>query len=65
MTKTDRDAHARRMEEQARQERAKAGQRRGADREVERETQTVRPGSAAPSRAGITEIGTGADSQRG
>ena len=34
------------------------------DREVERITQTVQPGSDAPSRAGITGPGSGADSER-
>lgn len=48
----------------AEREREKARERRGADREVERETQTVRPGADAPSRAGITGPGSGADSQR-
>ena len=33
--------------------------------EVERELQTVRPNSDAPSRSGVTPTGTGADSQRG
>lgn len=57
--------HAERMEEEARAERAKTEERTGADKEVEQELQTVRPGSDAPSRAGITPDGTGADSQRG
>jgi hypothetical protein len=57
--------HADRMEEQAKKERAKAEERSGPDREVEKELQTVRPGSDAPSRAGITSSGTGADSERG
>ena len=34
------------------------------DREVERVTQTVQPGSDAPSRSGITGPGSGADSTR-
>lgn len=62
---TDREAHTRKMQEQARIERNKAKQRTGIDREVEQELQTVRPGSDAPSRAGVAPTGTGADSQRG
>jgi predicted phage gp36 major capsid-like protein len=57
--------HAERMEEEARAERAKAEERSGIDREVEDELQTVRPGSDAPSRAGITPDGSGADGERG
>lgn len=57
--------HAERMEEEARKERAKAEERTGADREVEDELQTVRPGSDAPSRAGVSPSGSGADSERG
>jgi hypothetical protein len=34
------------------------------DREVARISETVQPGSAAPSRAGITGPGSGADSER-
>ena len=34
-----------------------------ADREVERMTQTVQPGSDSPSRAGIVGEGSGADAQ--
>jgi hypothetical protein len=61
----NREAHIRRMEKEAQAERDKAKERTGIDREVEKETQTVRPGSDAPSRAGIAETGTGADSERG
>lgn len=57
--------HAEHLEEEARLERAKAEERVGADREVEAELQTVRPGSDAPSRAGITPDGSGADAERG
>lgn len=59
-----REAHARKMEEDARKERAKAEERTGIDREVEQETQAVRPGSDAPSRANITPDGSGADRGR-
>jgi hypothetical protein len=59
-----REAHAERMEREAAAERAKAKERSGIDREVERETQTVRPHSDAPSRAGVTPGGSGGDSQR-
>ena len=61
----DREAHIKRMQEETRKERDKAKERRGVDREVERETQTVRPGADAPSRAGIAPTGTGADTERG
>ncbi len=67
-TNSDRDAreqHIIEMEEQARIERDKAKERVGIDREVENETQTVRPHSDAPSRAGITPGGSGADGERG
>ena len=57
--------HAERMEAEARAERAKADERTGIDREVEDEMQTVRPGSDAPSRAGVTPDGSGADGERG
>jgi hypothetical protein len=57
--------HAERMEQEAEAERAKAAERTGADRAVEQELQTVRPGADAPSRAGITPDGSGADSERG
>lgn len=57
--------HAERMEREAAAERAKAEERSGPDREVEAELQTVRPGSDAPSRAGITPGGSGADAERG
>ena len=61
----NRERHIEEMEEQARKERAKAEERTGIDREVEQELQTVRPGSDAPSRAGITGPGSGADAERG
>lgn len=61
----EREAHIKRMEREAQQERDKSKERTGIDREIERETQTVRPGADAPSRAGITPTGTGADSERG
>jgi hypothetical protein len=59
-----REAHTRKIEADTRTEKQKAEQRTGVDREVEQETQTVRPGSDAPSRAGITPDGSGADGQR-
>ncbi|MDQ2801668.1 MAG: hypothetical protein M3Y41_02885 [Pseudomonadota bacterium] len=34
------------------------------DEEVAKETRTIRPGSDAPSRAGITGPGSGADGER-
>ena len=46
-------------------ERAKMRERSGIDREVELETQTVRPHADSKSRQGITPDGSGADSQRG
>lgn len=61
----DREAHIRRMQQEAQTERDKAKQRTGNDRDVENELQTVRPGSDAPSRAGISPTGTGADNERG
>lgn len=61
----DREAHIRRMQQEAQTERDKAKQRTGNDRDVENEVQTVRPGSDAPSRAGISPTGTGADNERG
>ena len=61
----EREAHIKRMQREAQQERDKSKERTGIDREIERETQTVRPGADAPSRAGITPTGTGADSERG
>jgi hypothetical protein len=64
-TDSNREAHIRRMEQEAKAERDKAKQRTGIDREVENELQTVRPGSDAPSRAGISPTGTGADDERG
>jgi hypothetical protein len=60
-----REAHIKQMEDETRAEREKAQERTGIDREVEDELQTVRPGSDAPSRAGITGAGSGADSERG
>jgi hypothetical protein len=60
-----REAHIRKIEADTRAERAKADERSGADREVEQELQTVRPGSDAPSRAGVTPEGSGADGERG
>jgi hypothetical protein len=60
-----REAHIRRLDAETHAERAKVEERSGIDREVERELQTVRPGSDAPSRAGVTPQGTGADSERG
>ncbi len=61
----NREAHIRRMEREAQQERDKAKERKGVDREVEDELQTVRPGADAPSRAGVTPGGSGADGERG
>jgi hypothetical protein len=61
----DREAHIRRMQREARAERDKTNRRTGIDRQVENELQTVRPGSEAPSRAGISPTGTGADNERG
>ncbi|HET7883168.1 MAG TPA: hypothetical protein VFL55_19945 [Acetobacteraceae bacterium] len=60
-----REAHIKQMQEDAQKERRKAEERTGSDAEVERELQTVRPNSDAPSRSGVTPTGTGADSQRG
>lgn len=63
----DRSQHEKRIAENERQaeiDRQKTRERRGADREVERELQTVRPDADPPSRAGITGPGSGADSQR-
>ena len=56
-----REAHIKKIEADTRTEREKAKERTGIDREVEQELQTVRPGSAAPSRARITPSGSGAD----
>jgi hypothetical protein len=61
----DREARIRRLRQEARTERDKARERTGIDHEVENELQTVRPGSDAPSRAGISPTGTGADNERG
>lgn len=63
-TPEQRRRHAERLEREAAAERAKAEDRVGIDREVEDELQTVRPGSDAPSRAGITPDGSGADRGR-
>ncbi len=60
-----REAHIRKMDKEAQTERDRARQRSGVDGELERESQTVRPGSDAPSRAGITPGGSGADGERG
>ncbi|WP_428487767.1 hypothetical protein [Rhodopila sp.] len=60
-----REAHIKKIEADTRAEREKATERSGVDHEVEQELQTVRPGSDAPSRAGITPDGSGADRQRG
>ena len=60
-----REEHIRKMEEDTKAERNKASQRTGADKDVESELQTVRPGADAPSRAGITPDGSGSDGQRG
>lgn len=61
----NREAHIRQLNQEAAIERDKAKERSGIDREVEREQQTVRPHSDAPSRAGITPAGTGADGEKG
>ena len=45
----NREAHIKRMEREAQQERDKAKERKGVDREVEGELQTVRPDADAPS----------------
>lgn len=47
---------------QAEIERGKAQERTGKDADLEKMTTTVVPGSDAPSRAGITPPGSGADS---
>ncbi|HEX2942643.1 MAG TPA: hypothetical protein VHO91_16450 [Rhodopila sp.] len=60
-----REAHTKKLQEEARIEAEKVKDRTGIDREVEQELQTVRPGSDAPSRANITPDGSGADRQRG
>ena len=54
-----------RLQREAETERRTTAERVGIDREVEQEMQTVRPGSAAPARAGITPSGSGADGERG
>jgi len=61
----NRNAHIEQIEAETRAEHEKAEERSGIDREVEQELQTVRPGSDAPSRAGIVPDGSGADGQRG
>jgi len=63
MTHSSNEQEARKADTRA--ERAKANERGGADREVEQELQTVQPGSDAPSRAGVTPEGSGADGERG
>ncbi len=63
--RAEREAHIKKIEADTRAERAKASEREGTDREVENELQTVRPGSDAPSWAGITPDGSGSDGQRG
>jgi hypothetical protein len=60
-----REAHIKKIEADTRAEREKAKDRSGIDHEVEQELLTVRPGSDAPSRAGITPDGSGADGERG
>lgn len=60
-----REAHIEKIEADTCAERHKTDERTGVDREVENEMQTVRPGSDAPSRAGITPDGSGADAERG
>lgn len=59
---------ARRAEERDRAPEAEQSgpeERHGVDREVELETATIQPRADAPSRAGITGSGSGADSERG
>jgi hypothetical protein len=60
-----REAHIEKIEADTRKERAKTEQRSGVDKEVQDELQTVRPGSDAPSRAGVIPEGSGADRERG
>jgi hypothetical protein len=60
-----REAHIEKIEADTRQERAKAEERSGIDKELENELQTVRPGADAPSRAGVIPEGSGADGERG
>lgn len=59
-----REAHIEKIEADTRAERHKADERTGVDREVESEMQTVRPGSDAPSRTGVTPDGSSADAKR-
>lgn len=60
-----RESHIKKLQEETQAERNKTQERSGIDREVEQEVQTVRPGSDAPSRAGIIPEGSGADGERG
>jgi hypothetical protein len=60
-----REAHIRKLQEDARIERGRAEERTVIDREVERDVQTVRSGINALSRSGVTPDGSGADSGRG
>lgn len=53
--------HIKKIEADTQRKRHKADERTGADKDVENEMQTVRPGSDAPSRAGIVPEGSGAD----
>lgn len=64
MDRTDDEKRIEEDQRQAELERSKLRERRGIDREVERETQTVRPNADPPSRAGITGPGSGADAER-
>ena len=59
------EEHIERLEQETRAEQAKTEERAGIDRQVEQELQTIRPHSDAPSRAGITPSGSGADGERG
>lgn len=61
----DREAQIEKIEADTRKERAKAEERSGIDKDVENELQTVRPGTDAPSRAGVVPEGSGADGERG
>lgn len=60
-----REAHIEKIDADTKKERAKAEERSGIDKEVEKELQTVRPNADAPSRAGIVPEGSGADGERG
>ncbi len=59
------EQHIEQLERETRAEQAKTEERIGVDRQVEQELQTVRPHSDAPSRAGVTPSGSGADGERG